>query len=153
MGAENKPDATLSDPSQWVERHGDALFGYAMMQLGNHEEAQERVQETFLAALQARLNFRGESTERTWLMGILKHKIIDQYRRRKRNASVASSDADEKAMANIFSQKGYWKHEHKRSWGDHLESKAEYAEFLAALELCLAKLPDRMGEAFALREI
>lgn len=153
MGEENKPDATLSDPSQWVERHGDALFSYAMLQLGNHEEAQERVQETFLAALQARLTFRGESTERTWLMGILKHKIIDQFRRRKRDASVTDPAVVEKAMANIFSQKGYWKHEHKRSWEDHLDTESEYAEFLAALELCMGKLPDRMGEAFALREI
>lgn len=153
MGEENKPDVEPSDPSQWVDRHGDALFGYAMLQTGNQEEAQERVQETFLAALQARSTFRGSSTERTWLMGILKYKIIDQFRRRKRDSSVVGSEAGEKIMANIFSDKGYWKHEHNRTWQDHLDSQSEYAEFLAALELCLAKLPDRMGEAFSLREI
>jgi len=153
MDEKEKPDATPSDPSQWVDRHSDALFGYAMLQLGNQEEAQERLQETFLAALQARSTFRGESSERTWLMGILKHKIIDQFRRRKRDSSLAGSEEGELAMKNIFSDKGYWKHEHKRNWADHLDSQAEYAEFLLALELCLAKLPDRMSEAFSLREI
>ncbi len=153
MGEENKADVTPSDPSQWVERHSDALFGYAILQLGNPDEARERVQETFLAALQARATFRGESTERTWLMGILKHKIIDQFRRRKRDSSVVDSEAGEKVMENIFSKKGYWKYEHNRSWKDHLDSESEYAEFLAALELCLSKLPNLMGEAFSLRDI
>lgn len=153
MVKKEKSGAESSAPAQWVDRHGDALFAYAMLQLSSHEEARERVQETFLAALQAQSTFRGESTERTWLMGILKHKIIDQFRKRKRDSSMIGSEAGEQAMKNIFSKKGYWKHEHKRSWKDHLDSQSEYAEFLTALELCLSKLPDQMCEAFSLREI
>ena len=57
------------DPSQWVDRHADALFGYAMLQLANHELAEDRLQETFLAALEVSKTFRGDSSERTWLMG------------------------------------------------------------------------------------
>ncbi|MDH5627721.1 MAG: sigma-70 family RNA polymerase sigma factor, partial [Candidatus Krumholzibacteria bacterium] len=71
------------DPKNWVDEHGDALFRFAILRVRNEELAADLVQDTFLSALKARDGFRGGSTLRTWLTGILKHKIIDHYRKNK----------------------------------------------------------------------
>ena len=68
------------DPAKWVEAHGNYLYRFALGRLRNPELAKNAVQETFLAALKARKRFSGKSSERTWLIGILKHKIIDYFR-------------------------------------------------------------------------
>ncbi len=141
------------DPSRWVERHADALFGYAMLQLADREQAEERIQETFLAALEAQRTYRGDSSERTWLMGILKHKICDHFRRRGRESKLAEAETAGQAMAVVFSDRGDWKKKHDRAWPDQVDSPVERDEFLNALQDCLSKLPDRMGEAFCLREL
>jgi RNA polymerase sigma-70 factor (ECF subfamily) len=145
-----KPEPT--QPTQWIERHADALFGYAVLQLGNREEAEERVQETFLAALEAQATFRGESSERTWLMGILKHKICDHFRRRKRTGS-ADEPAVSEAMAAMFTADGKWKKNLPAAWPGVPEAVLEKGEFWAVLRDCLSKLPARMGEAFCLRHM
>ena len=75
----NKSPHTLN-PEDWVDKYGDYLFNVALSQLRNHVEAENVVQETFLAALQSHSKFLGKSNEKTWLTGILKYKIIDCIR-------------------------------------------------------------------------
>jgi len=70
--------AGRTEPARWVERHGDALFAYALLQVGDRDSAEDLVQETLVAALAARASFRGAASERTWLTGILRHKLVDQ---------------------------------------------------------------------------
>jgi RNA polymerase sigma-70 factor (ECF subfamily) len=67
----------LTDPNTWVERHGDYLYRCALLRVRDQDVAEEPVQETFVAALQVRERFQGQSTERSWMVGMLKHKIID----------------------------------------------------------------------------
>ena len=74
------PEA-LSDPQGWLDLHGDYLYRFALLRTREASIAEEMVQETFLAALQARGRFAGQSTERSWLVGILKHKIVDHFRK------------------------------------------------------------------------
>src|SRR5271165_5581144 len=74
----------LSDPEQWVDLHGDYLFKYALMRLRDPAKAEDAVQETFLAALKGGKTFAGRSAEKSWLVGILKNKICDYYRRASR---------------------------------------------------------------------
>ena len=78
----------LSDPERWVELHGDYLFKYAMMRLRDRAQAEDAVQETFLAALKGGKTFAGRSAEKSWLVGILKNKICDYYRRASRETTV-----------------------------------------------------------------
>src|SRR5688572_30556932 len=85
--AMNNPanDATTMEsnatmPDQWVEAHGDYLFNFAIGQLRDANVAEDLVQDTFLAAFKARERFSGQSSERTWLVGILRHKICDHLR-------------------------------------------------------------------------
>src|SRR5947209_2861327 len=78
--AEGHPaSAPLPEPGEWVERYGDALYRYALARLRRPQDAEEAVQETLLAALRARGQFQGESQPGTWLIGILKHKILDRF--------------------------------------------------------------------------
>src|SRR4029450_11738322 len=85
-GGVSKPDlqpeltpTAASDPSRWVDEHGDVLYRYALERVRKRDIAQDLVQETFLAAVRTIDRFRGGSTVRSWLCGILKHKICDDY--------------------------------------------------------------------------
>ncbi len=84
-GLEPKP--LLSDPETWVDRYGDYLFKLALFRLRDATKAEDAVQETFLAALKGGKGFCGESSEKAWLAGILKHKIYDYFRRASRETS------------------------------------------------------------------
>jgi RNA polymerase sigma-70 factor (ECF subfamily) len=74
----------LSDPNDWVERHGSLLFSFALTRVRDRATAEDLVQETLLAALRSRGNFQGRSSESTWMVGILKNKIMDHFRKTSR---------------------------------------------------------------------
>ena len=76
--------AILDKPETWVDKYGDLLYRYALSRIKDPSTAEDLVQETFLAALKARRTFRGRSSARTWLIAILKHKIVDHIRKRVR---------------------------------------------------------------------
>src|ERR1019366_7617876 len=105
----------LSDPEQWVDLHGDYLFKYALMRLRDPARAEDAVQETFLAALKGGKSIAGRSAEKSRLVGILKNKIFDRYRKASRETSFTDLDfyADEESdrfVANGLG-KGGWIHE------------------------------------------
>ena len=80
MSANDTPvkDSRVSlNPENWVDQYSNALYTYAIVRVRKPDVAEEMVQETFLAALQALKRFKGRSSEKTWLIGILKHKIIE----------------------------------------------------------------------------
>jgi RNA polymerase sigma factor (sigma-70 family) len=98
--------SAVSDPSTWVAQHGDALFRYALMKMRDESQAEDMVQETFLAALKARENFSGNSSEKTWLIGILKHKIIDHFRKHKREQSSDDIESLSEQLDQQFDHTG-----------------------------------------------
>ncbi|MBF0569525.1 MAG: sigma-70 family RNA polymerase sigma factor [Candidatus Omnitrophica bacterium] len=143
----------ISDPSTWVDSHGDYLFRYALMRLRNKELAENMVQETFLAALTARHSFSGRSSERTWLTGILKHKMIDQFRKSFREKSVSEIQTDEEQTIDQFydameNPKGY-----PKEWMPEPESVLHSKEFWQTFRSCLGHLPERTASAFSMREL
>jgi len=101
-------NALKINPEAWVDQYGDALFGFALARVNNRDAAEDLVQETFLAAIKARDRFKGQSSEKTWLFGILKHKLIDYYRKRK--TMVASKDdlRESDNMDKFFKTDGSW---------------------------------------------
>src|SRR5262245_47502354 len=80
-------DDQKCDPERWVEEHGDYLFKFALVRLRDTAKAEDTVQETFLAALKGARSFAGRSAEKSWLVGILKHKILDHFRKASRESS------------------------------------------------------------------
>lgn len=153
----NKPARSLSSPDTWVDQHGDYLYRCAMLRVRDAEVAQDIVQETLLAALQARNSFAGQSAERTWLVGILKHKVIDYMRRASREKPFEdleriTADDDED---HSFGDDGHWRNEHVGpvDWACDPRKMTENTQFWEVLRYCLERLPERTAQVFALKEI
>jgi RNA polymerase sigma-70 factor (ECF subfamily) len=132
-----------------VEALRPYLLRYASLELRNPDAAEDAVQETLLAALAAEAGFEGRSNLRTWLTGILKHKIIDSIRRSTRERVLDGEDAaGVEDFDALFDQTGHWR-DRPQAWPeDALQEK----QFLAALEKCLAALPARASQVFMMRE-
>jgi len=145
-----KPNTTT--PDDWVEAHGDYLFNFAIGQLRDANVAEDLVQETFLAAFKARHRFTGQSSERTWLVGILRHKIYDQLRHTCREravrADIPASQGDDEAWEDAV----MWLHDVSTE-SQSPSRRIELAEFRANLELALGKLPPRVAQVFQLYEM
>jgi RNA polymerase sigma-70 factor (ECF subfamily) len=127
------------------------LMRYATLQLRDADRAEDCVQETLLAALAGEAGFGGRSDLRTWLTGILKHKIVDAIRRSSREPAVAlEPEGDESDFDALFDPRGHWT-EAPSAW-ERPDGALERSQFLAALEACLEQLPARTARAFMMRE-
>ena len=149
-GASGRPREAerLTDPDRWVDLHGNLLYSFALLRTRDAHAAQDLVQETFLAALKSRGSFMGQSSERTWLVGILKHKLIDHFRRYKRERPV-QEDGEETTEA--FDRKGAWRTP-PAGWPEAPERLLENREFWQVFSACLKGLPLRLREVFSMRE-
>lgn len=145
------PRGEPSDPNVWLDKHGDALFRYALLHLGDQSAAEDAVQETLLAALKARKNFAGQSSERTWLIGILKHKVVDHIRGRARDAANADLETTAEFVNACFNEKGLWK-SGPVGWGRVANEPFEKSEFWEVYRFCVSRLPPLLSGAFLLRE-
>jgi RNA polymerase sigma-70 factor (ECF subfamily) len=146
-------DVQATDPEVWVDRHGDGLYRYALLRLRSPELAADAVQETFLEALRARGSFAGRSSERTWLVGILRHKILDHYRRTGgARAAVGNGAAEGPGDDPAFDRRGRWR-EAPASWAGDPARALEAREFWDVFGRCLARLPRGLADAFFLREV
>ncbi len=143
------------DPQRWLDEHGDSLYRYALLRLRNPEAAEDAVQETLVAAFHARERFTGKSSVRTWLIGILKHKIIDSIRKAARERPVSElNEEDRETAERLFDEQGHWRSSAAPSdWGAGPREALERKEFMQALEQCMSKLPERLAAVFALREL
>ena len=126
------------------------LLRYAALELRNPESAEDCVQEALLAALSAEASFEGRSNLRTWLTGILKHKIVDAIRRASRERPVEGVEEDIADVEALFDDTGHWR-EPPQPW-DNPDGALHQKQFLLALENCLAGLPARTAQVFMLRE-
>jgi RNA polymerase sigma-70 factor (ECF subfamily) len=136
----------------WVDAYGDALFHFALARVQKQETAEDLVQETFLAAVRSQERFKGLSSEKTWLFGILKHKIIDHYRRTKTTRLLEARADDAADIETCFNARGAWR-ERPGHWSTDPGKAHETREFLDHFYRCLADLPQRTAEAFVYREI
>jgi RNA polymerase sigma-70 factor (ECF subfamily) len=137
---------------EWLEAYGDFLFNLAVRQVRDETAAEDLVQETFLAALKARDTFRGQSSNRTWLVGILRHKIYDHWRRVCRERLVQSDETSARPDQEAWDEPVLWAPEVE---AECLEPsrRMELAEFRQALETALGKLPSRIAQVFQLYSV
>jgi RNA polymerase sigma-70 factor, ECF subfamily len=155
--AQGAAQAPSPDPGLWLDQHGNYLFRYATFRLRDKSVAEDIVQETLLAALQAYQNFAGRGSERTWLVGILKHKIIDHYRRASRETPESQLENDFE-HDELFRDSGEWA-DHWRpeqapgDWHTNPAELLEQSEFWEVFKECLSPLPPRIANAFTLREV
>ena len=134
-----------------IEAQRPALLKYARLQLRNPAWAEDAVSETLLAALEKPQAFAGTSQIKTWLVGILKHKLIDQIRKNCRELSTtASSDDGEDLDELLFASDGHWR-DAQHDWGNP-EDALRQVDFMRVLEACVEKLPGQQGRLFMMRE-
>ena len=139
-----------SQPERWLAEHADHLYGYALLRVGRAELAEDLVQETLLAAFESRTTYAGRSSERTWLVGILKHKLVDRLRRESKVAATSELGLTDQWLDALYDQTGHWADPPGR-WGVDPAQIVEQREFWEAFERCRAGLPDRLREVFSLR--
>ena len=141
----------FSNPREWVDLHGDALFRFALIRVRDQAVAEDVVQETFLAALRAKETFAGRATERTWMTGILRKKIADHYRKRSLDLSSDENEQVEFATA-FFDTHGLWKSK-VPTWPADASASISKSDFWRVLDECMAKLPDGVVSAFTLCDL
>lgn len=139
------------NPVEWVDRHGDYLYRYALSRLRDAEASEEVVQDAFVAGLRSVKQYAGTGTERAWLLGILKRKIVDHVRQRSRSRST-ELDGTEDFSESLFDNRGFWKTD-PRIFGSDPSASIEKQEFWRVFRKCLDALPDRQADAFTLREM
>jgi RNA polymerase sigma-70 factor (ECF subfamily) len=129
------------------------LIKIARLQLRNDTWAEDVVSETLVAALEGATRFGGQSQVKTWVVGILKHKIIDQFRKNGREVSVdAEQEASEaETFDDLFVADGHFSNRPVPTWGDP-EACLNRNQFLEILQACVDKLPAALGRIFMMRE-
>ena len=139
------------NPNKWIDLYSDYLFNYTITRVNDRDIAQDLVQDTFFAGLKSMKNFKGEASERTWLVSILKRKIIDYYRK------INSIKGKAEIRVN-FSEEG----DEEGSWLEKrvadpfdktAEDNIENKELGLAIHDCLSKLPEKQAEIFKMKTI
>lgn len=140
----------MNDFAAQVQALRGALLRFARAQLRNDAWAEDAVSDTLLAALEKPQAFAGQSQLKTWLVGILKHKLVDQLRRHAREATVLTAEDDADLDDLLFNDTGHWR-EAPPDWGDP-EHHLRQRQFFEVLELCVTRLPATQGRVFMMRE-
>ena len=135
-----------------LAEHRLYLLRFARLQLRNDTWAEDAVSETMLAALSKPQAFANRSQLKTWLVGILKHKVIDILRQRQREVALTdeTGDGSDELDALMFKADGHFMTQ-PADWGDP-EQDLNSRQFIVILEACTEKLPAAMGRVFLMRE-
>lgn len=131
------------------------LYLYAMIKLRDPDLAEDAVQETLVAAIEALPTFQGRSALRTWLVAILRNKITDLIQARSRLVFAEGDDehSGEEELESLFDRHGMWnRSERPRAWEDP-EGALQQQQFWTVFEICLRYLPSKTAEVFTLREV
>ena len=151
---EHRTAEESSNPETWIDLYADSLFHYALFRIADKAVAEELVQETFVAALSSLGNsrFRGESACKTWLTGILKHKLLDHLRQKYRHQAKPLEVISEDGIEDSFDARGNWRVK-PGQWGVNPEKHYEQQELMLIIMECIAALGERQADAFRLREL
>lgn len=144
----NEADAEPIDPEQWVDRFGDMMYRYALSRVSDPETAEDLVQDALVAAIQSFKRFKGRSSIKTWLIAILKRKVVDHYRRISTRKPMADLNS---VLDKQFDDHGHWR-VRPSEWRVNPVEVYQQKEFIDVLYRCLSNIPDRLAEIFMLRE-
>lgn len=139
------------NPNKWVDLYADYLFNYTITRVSDREVAQDLVQDTFLAGLKSMKNFKGEASERTWLISILKRKIIDHYR--KINSKKGKAEVRIAYNGNSETEGDWLEEQVADPFYKTAEDTLQNAELGNAIHDCLGKLPKKQAEVFKMKTI
>jgi RNA polymerase sigma-70 factor, ECF subfamily len=139
--------------------HGSALFRFALVRVRDPHTAEDLVQDTLVTAVTKGAEFANLSSKRTWLIGILRHKILDHYRWQRRHPGDLPSAGDDDSAGGDekwFTPQGAWRLDPNAGLealdGDP-DKTTERQELRAVLQLCIDHLPKSLHRIFVLREL
>lgn len=129
------------------------LVSFARLQLRDPQAAEDAVQEALLVAIEQAHRFQGRSSVRTWVTTILKNRIIDHFRRSRREVPVADGvDADDDAQFDaLFDESGRFR-EDPSDWSSNPEACFAQRQFFEVLQVCIDHLPAQTARVFMMRE-
>jgi RNA polymerase sigma-70 factor (TIGR02943 family) len=158
QGAASTTEKAQLRPDQWVESYGDFLFRFALARVRGTATAEDLVQETFLAAMKSGPRFAGRASERTWLVGIMKNKIVDHWRKASRVSVFTDLEFLKDEQGDKFHRdgqfQGAWIHElGPTEWPNQPGDGLDRNEFWQAINACCDRLPENISRVFYLREI
>ena len=141
------------DQAQLLETQRKYLQRYALFHLRDASLAEDAVQDTLMAALAQHERFQGRSQLRTWLTGILKHKIIDLTRSRSRGlpADAFALGEDGESDDGSFNAKGKWV-DPPADWGMP-DAALESSQFWRVYQECCQRMSKRDALVFSMREV
>ena len=146
-----EPKGHTLSPNLWVENYADYLYNYTIVRVNDADLAKDLVQETFFAGLKSAKNFQGKAAERTWLVAILKRKIIDYYRK------INSKKGQAEIKMSFYQdgeKEGNWLEERvPQNWDNEAERKIENEELKDQLTACIDKLPEKYALVFKMKTI
>ncbi len=143
--------ADPEDLSEQLHAMRPTLLRLAQLQLRNAAWAEDAVSETMLAALESAGRFGQRSKLQTWVVGILKHKVLDQLRLRQRECLYeAPGDEDDTIETRVYAPDGHFR-EMPEDWNTPVES-LQRVQFFEVLEACMEALPGQLGRVFLMRE-
>jgi len=139
------------NPNKWIDLYSDYLFNFTITRVKDRETAQDLVQETFFAGLKSMKNFKGQASERTWLISILKRKIIDHYRKINSN----KGKAEVRMNLNFDGEnEGDWLEQRVADPFDKTaENNIENTELGLAIHNCISKLPHKQAQVFKMKTL
>ena len=140
----------LINPNRWIERYSDYLFNYTISRINDREMAKDIIQDTFFAGLKSMKNFKGEASERTWLISILKRKIVDYYRK----INSIKGQTEVRMTYNTDEREGDWLEERVEDEGSlNPQDALENAELSDAIYDCLDQLSEKQATVFKMKTI
>lgn len=144
-------EQVVLNTDKWIDNYADYMYNYAVVRVNNGDLAKDLVQDTFFAGLKSAKNFQGKSTERTWLISILKRKIIDHYRK------INSKKGQAEVRMNFYDDgenEGNWLEERvPQSWDNQSEKLIENEELKSQLDSCIDALPEKYAMVFRMKTI
>ncbi|WP_343331005.1 sigma-70 family RNA polymerase sigma factor [Polaribacter staleyi] len=144
-------EQVVLNTDKWIDNYADYMYNYAVVRVNNGDLAKDLVQDTFFAGFKSAKNFQGKSTERTWLISILKRKIIDHYRK------INSKKGQAEVRMNFYDDgenEGNWIEERvPQSWDNQSEKTIENEELKSQLDSCIDALPEKYAMVFRMKTI
>ncbi|WP_149275444.1 sigma-70 family RNA polymerase sigma factor [Pareuzebyella sediminis] len=138
-------------PEKWVDLYADYLFNYAIVRVNDAETAKDLVQETFFSGLKSAKNFKGDAAERTWLIAILKRKVIDHYR--KRNSKKGRAEVHINYNSEDGADGDWLEEQVADPFSSYENDTIENEELGLAIQSCISKLPKKQALVFTMKTI
>ncbi len=126
-----------------VRHYAPRLYNVALRLVGRPDEAEDVLQETFIAACQKIKQFKGKARLGTWLYRIATNNGLMRLRRRTPAISLDElAESWEEAEPHIV-----------QPWPENPEKAVDMAELRAVMEEAIRTLPESLRVAFVLRDI